>query len=166
MTTTKPARGLITTDDLDMAQISLWLADNQLPDGNTFLQQGSVGAGLIQTEVWTAVPYLTGWADFGSGFQVGQFAVDVAGFVHLRGLTAHSAAYTFPAAVCTLPPGARPAAEEAFTCAMGDFSTGQVTARVDVRPDGVVYVQNAVPAPSMTNLSYLTLSGITFKAGN
>lgn len=41
--TTKP-RGLITTDDIDMAQLMTWLADNQLPDGNTFLLPGSVGS--------------------------------------------------------------------------------------------------------------------------
>lgn len=156
---------LITTNQLDMAQIMLWLADNQLPNANTFLLPGSVGPTLIEQETWQALPYLTGWSDFGGGFQSGQYALDSLGFVHLRGLTAHPTAYTFPAAICTLPPGARPAAPELFDRPMIDATTGLVIAVIQVRQDGAVFAQSAVPTPSGTGAIDLALSGITFKAG-
>lgn len=38
---------LLTTDELNMAQITQWLNDNQLPEGSTFLAPASVGTTSI-----------------------------------------------------------------------------------------------------------------------
>src|SRR5207253_1015519 len=59
------------------------------------------------TLTWTAFSYNNSWADFGSGFQVGQWAKDSQGTVHWRGLLACGTT-TIGTTILTLPAAARP----------------------------------------------------------
>src|SRR5476651_602649 len=99
---------LITIDELDLASLSLWLQDNMLPDGGTFLASGSVGATAMADTPWQNLPMVTGWSNYGGGFPGPEYQVDLLGFVHLRGVVAYPLGWVHGVAVATLPLGARP----------------------------------------------------------
>jgi hypothetical protein len=111
-----------------------WLLDK------TFRKVGSVGAPA----------FTNSWVNFGSGWADAAYWKDPFGMVHLRGLIKSG---TVTASAFTLPPGYRPEVNQVF----GVVSNG-AAGRVDVLTDGTV-----VPNTPSNN-TYVTLSGISFKA--
>lgn len=97
------------------------------------------------------ISFANSWGNYGSTFNTAAFRRDATGYVHLKGLIKDG---TVGSSAFTLPAGWRPAARE--LC--GTISNDAI-GRVDVLSDGTV-----VPtAPS--NNAYVSLDGITFKAG-
>lgn len=158
-------RKQLTTDDLNMAQISQWLNDNQLPEAGSFLAPGSVGASSIAPQVWTALTFAGSWSNFAGGYQPAQFGVDIAGFVHVRGLIKTTAAWSFGQLVATLPAAAFPANSETFLGFGADGSGTPDIFRFDVDTAGHILLQATVGTGTNTaSVQYVSLSGITFQA--
>lgn len=92
-----------------------------------------------------------GWAYYGGESATPGFLKDSQGFVHLRGAIKGG---SIPSTVFTLPPGYRPAGTHDFPAISGD-----AFAWVWVDPRGEVHVQSG-------NNAFVSLAGITFKAGS
>lgn len=153
---------LITTDQMDMAQIMQYLQDNQLPDAGTFLQAGSVGAASLAQSSWKAIPLLGTTLAFGGGYFPPEYTVDGFGFCHMRGLFKSAAAYGIGTAFLNLPLGARPTGQELFAVQAQDSTTGYNISRFEVAVNGNITWSTAVPAVAMTGIVFASLSGITF----
>ena len=96
---------------------------------------------------WTGLSFGSGWANYGSGFQNGQYK-KVGDLVFLRGLVARTSGVD--TTIATLPSGFRPPANTVFiTNATDAFG------RVDIQTDGTVLLNNGTP-------TYVQLDGIVF----
>jgi len=82
---------------------------------------GSFGA-------WTALPYVAGWVDFGSGFQVGQYR-KIGDMVYLRGLCKRTSGVSL--IIVTLPAEHRPPGDLLF-----DVISNDLPGRVDIYATG------------------------------
>jgi len=112
---------------------------------------------FVRPETQTALPFFTGWANFGSGFQTAGFEV-LGTRVFLRGLVTNTAAALTAGTayqMAALPGGALPTGAEIF----GVIVNNSIDCRVDVNPGGSV---NIIPPVALPINSYVTLSGITF----
>ena len=109
---------------------------------------------LTSDTVWTGFAYQNSWADFGGGFQTGQFRKDRSGRVWLRGLLACGTT-TGGTVMLALPAGFRPTGNG--TELLGALGSGGFDDRIDVATGGnVVYNGSAC--------SFLSLSGLSFSA--
>lgn len=106
---------------------------------------------------WTAPTLQNSWVNFDNGYAPVGYWKDINGTVHLRGLikggNTNSGTILF-----TLPSGYRPAYNESFS--VYQYDTGISTGAIDISPTGQVILR--VP----TNSTYISLSGITFRAEN
>lgn len=110
-------------------------------------------------QTWSDLPYSNTWANFLNGWATGQWFKDPMGVVHLRGLVRRAAgAPSDNEILATLPAGARPVIAEMF---VAQHAGG--TSRIDVNSDGTIRWRNE-STPGVPQ-SYLSLSGITFRAG-
>lgn len=142
----------IPLQSLPLADLMLWLNDNQLPEGDTFLAPNSVGASAIASSLpWIAPTIINSFANAGGAFETAGYLKDQMGFVHLKGslITGASGNVAF-----ILPAGFRPGAT-VFSAAAGG---GPSAAAVQVPINGfVTCFYSAGP---------IGLSGITFLAEN
>jgi hypothetical protein len=116
---------------------------------------------------WTPLPYGPGgWKDYGSGWCPGTYTKDSAGWVTVRGLV-NGANYTpnsTNAAIATLPVGCRPQYNEMFQCFGGDGASNSFIARIDVYPDGRLWIVGSL-GTNYGSSNYQTLDGIRFYVG-
>lgn len=115
-------------------------------------------ASTSPTDVWTALPYASGWADEGGGFVGGQYRLDVLGWVHLRGLVKATANQAVGATIATLPAGFVPGADESFLAAADSGGT-RFAENVYVETDGTIRIQGT----AITSGGFISLSGISFQ---
>ena len=105
-------------------------------------------------EQWTAVAFQSGFENFGSQFQRCVYRKDRLGRVWLSGLCACPPAPSLNDVIFTLPTTHRPSANVMFAVvADGRF------ARLEVAPDGTVYVNQA---DSATWYQFVSLDGVSF----
>lgn len=113
-----------------------------------------------RTAVFCGQPGGGAWANAGGNFTPAGFYRDLEGHVQLRGLVSFTASSNrFPPTrnIFVLPIGYRPTHELVFAT-VDNNSAGSYLARVDVKPDGTVYAY-------MSRLTFLSLDGISFQAG-
>jgi hypothetical protein len=111
--------------------------------------------------VWLPLPYNTanGWGDYTPApgvFELGQYAVDALGFVHIRGLCQKTgAAYAYnsvASTIATLPVGARPAKQVVGTAYGVDSASNALINRTDIQPNGaIIIISSAVTATGTAN---------------
>lgn len=100
-------------------------------------------------QAWQAPTLVSGWVNYGSGFNPAGFYKDPFGIVHLRGLLKSG---TVASSAFTLPIGCRPTKTESFAVS----SNGAY---------GQVYVSAAGDVTLVVgNNAYFSLDGITFRA--
>jgi hypothetical protein len=132
---------------------------------NPSIANGSVTPSkLSPAEGWHAATFSSSgdWSDRGSPYNPVSFMRDQLGFVHLRGVAKNTQPGTLsggcgtlsPGVIFQLPPGYRPANQEAFA---NDNTDG--FGRLDVTPDGFVCASTDTPGSG-----FATLDGITFRA--
>jgi hypothetical protein len=110
----------------------------------------------INNLTWNNLTLINGWTNFGGAFQTAQYALDILGFVHLRGLITNVAGQAANISCANLPAGFRPLLQQLFWSTQGAAATG---ARVDVLANGDILPSvNVVVAA----LEFRSLSGITF----
>lgn len=106
---------------------------------------------------WDTLPLKSPWANYGSAYRTAQVMRNSAGIVMLRGLIKAGTYGTF---IGTLPEGYRPPFRIPFSVAAG--YTIDSVCRVDIFPNGNIYL-SAVGQPGATGaLGFLSLSGIAF----
>jgi hypothetical protein len=114
----------------------------------------------IQQEDWQVPTLGNGWVDFGGSYSPAAYFKDSCGIVHLRGLI-KGGAFSSPGGdkpVFTLPAGYRPAGQELHgACSSGSSTDNPRMGRVDITPDGRVFVVGGSNA-------WITLCGISFRA--
>src|SRR5690606_25689018 len=114
----------------------------------------------IQQEDWQVPELKNGWVNFGLSYNNVAFFKDSCGIVHLRGLIKDGALSSTAGnkPVFTLPAGYWPAAQELHAaCNAGASTTNPRMARVDILPDGKVFVVGG-------SNDWLSLDGISFRA--
>jgi hypothetical protein len=121
----------------------------------------------VRGTAFTGMKLGTNWASYGAGWTPAGWAKDSGSFVHLRGLVKSVGSVTYgvgsTSLIGTLEQG--PAESEMFTCFGYDSNSGNLCVfRVDVYATGLVYVVSRAPFFSVGTVTYLTLSGISFRA--
>lgn len=110
------------------------------------------------TVPWTGLPYGSGWADYLSGFPVGQYAKDAAGNVHLRGQVRPRSGYGITEAMATLPPNCRPTAEIGPVPIINNGGAAPVVAALNIRTTGIITLSPpGVPAFNLGSTIFSTL---------
>lgn len=104
---------------------------------------------------WIGLPYQGNWLDNGT-VQVGQYALDKLGWVHVRGVAKTSAGgYSFATPstliVANLPIGFRPGAQELFDVIQVDTGNNFNVIRFDVLANGNLVVNGGNTSPQETN---------------
>ena len=103
------------------------------------------------TNAKTYPSLLNGWINYPSGgYETCNYYKDDNGIVHINGLVKSG---TLAQPLFMLPDGYKPDKILIFNC----YSSGDTIARIDVQGDGVVMIRTG-------NTSYISLSGISFKA--
>lgn len=113
---------------------------------------------------WIALPYAANWADYGSGYQAGQYSIDQSGWVDLRGLLRKATAPVLNETICTLPAGFRPPATlNSFVVKSAlDAATNGVSG-IDVNAAGTVTLTFMGQTGASTgNISF---NGVRFDTG-
>jgi hypothetical protein len=107
-------------------------------------------------EPWKPLPYINGWGDYGSVWELGSYRKDQLGIVHLRGLVTKPGG---PVAetLAVLPPGYRPQRGRLFAVHTGE-NPAETVGRVNVGSDGQVFWTNGAGGVS----NYTSLEGISF----
>ena len=114
--------------------------------------------GRTGTTRWTALQFVAGWANYGSGWNIAQ-ARKVGDEVQLRGLVTHPGSVSGSVAMMTIPIGYRLPAVQMFPCLASQFGfPQQESMRVDVGPDGSFTLQALHSAP----VTYLSLDIIRY----
>lgn len=109
-----------------------------IPTGGTF-------------HVWTGLPFVNNWIDYGGGYNPGGYYRDGDGIVRLRGLIKDGTAAT----ICTLPAGYRPG----YRILTNGHTSTYGACRVDITTGGEVTLQH-----STYSNGWVSLDGIHFKA--
>ena len=120
------------------------------PSHLTEHQRVSDALALLVTTPWIALPFQTGWANFGAPFEFGAYR-KVGDVVQLQGLVGGPIGAT---TIATLPVGFRPKRQHIFL--LGNNGNSSVM-RVDVWVDGTV-----ATAGNPVAGGWITLSGVTF----
>ena len=94
-----------------------------------------------------------GWANYGGGYESASYWIDDCGVVHLAGLI-KSGTTSAETVIFTLPTGYRPQASEKFFCV-----SANAICVIDVYSSGAVAIKTGA------NATWLSLSGISFRAG-
>jgi microcystin-dependent protein len=112
--------------------------------------------GTLDVTAWTALPFATGWANYGSSIRTCAYR-KVGDTTELRGLAqvASGGGYT----IGTLPPGYRPAATEIFNAPNAD----QIVWRFDANPDGTLVIGGGQTI-QLNPGDWVSMSGIRFVA--
>ncbi len=108
----------------------------------------------VNPETQTTLAPGFGWLNYGGGYQ--QLGYETIGSrVFLRGLISNTNAITNggPSLMFTMPAGLRPTVTEIFTVMAGT----NVAYRVDIHPDGTVYLTG-----NLAVSNFVSLSGITY----
>jgi hypothetical protein len=129
--------------------------------GDVYVQESDFYRAQIDQQsfitVASTVGFATGWADFGGSFPPAAYMKDSMGFVHLRGVVKRVSGAGLP--IFTLPAGYRPEVQFEF------FPVQATSAYGDVQIDGTPSGTPGRVALGVGTTSYISLSGITFKAG-
>lgn len=100
----------------------------------------------------TAVNFLNGWTNYGSGYNNAGFMKDSDGFVHLKGLIRNG---TVGQTAFILPVGYRPSSRPLIGTITSSLNVG----RIDIQTSGAVTMQNG-------SSSWISLDNIRFYVGN
>jgi hypothetical protein len=111
------------------------------------------GNGLASQAAWTAPALLSGWANFGAGWQPAGYYKDFFGAVHLRGVVTNAAGNAGGVAnlMFTLPLAHRPANRTPFAV----LDMNGTTVRFDIDTFGQALWNAAVPAGALYSLNGL-----------
>jgi microcystin-dependent protein len=129
------------------------------------------GNSAAPIDVWHALPYATGWADLGGGWQAGQYRRDPLGMVQLRGLVRCSVVFSFAGTNCviaTLPVGVRPVSPLRVDCPATDGSTAQNGhVGIDISTAGALSINFSSDGRITTGAAgtYVSLDDIEFDSG-
>lgn len=104
--------------------------------------------------VWRNITLNSPWANYGSGYQIAQYAKDAQGFVHLRGLVRGGA---INSAICTLPVGYRPPANEILAANTSEGNGNIPVMRLNIFTDGRI-------TAAANFFNWVSLSGVYFHA--
>lgn len=108
---------------------------------------------------WQAASLGNSWVNYGSSYAPAQYTRGSDYLVTLHGLI-KSGSTTYQNVLFTLPAGYRPSQELLFEVS-GYLSPSEVSARIDIQPDGDVVLMSS--NGTIAN-NYLSLAGITFYA--
>jgi hypothetical protein len=111
--------------------VAFWPMGISLSDDNTIYADSLQVTGQLG-EDWTALPYVAGWEDYGSGYQGGQYK-KVGDLVLIRGRIKRTSGTS--ALIATLPSGYRPPA--IVPCPILTSNTG-VSDNIDIASDGTM----------------------------
>lgn len=121
--------------------------------------------GELQNENPKAATLLNGWKNYGSVYSPVSYWKDKNGIVHLNGLINGTAATN--RIMFTLPLDYRPSYNIIYTCESSSSASG--TMRVDVAPNGNVYLYNSSGFPgwlSLDSISFRSLESTTLSEVN
>jgi hypothetical protein len=113
-----------------------------------------IGTSILGQEDWRTPGFQNNWKNYGSGYNPAGFMIDSMGFVHLRGLV-KDGAIGDGIPIFTLPAGYTPPFRQLHVVQTNQANAG----RVDILADGRICV-------IVGNASWLSLDGITFRAGS
>lgn len=119
------------------------ITPTQIKDQEAWIEVGSGGS---------APAFTNSWVNFNAAYSSCAFMKDSMGFVHLKGFVKSG---SVNASIFTLPVGYRPALVEYFAVVSND-----AFAEMEINPIGTIRL------PIGGNNTYVTLNGITFRAGN
>ena len=119
----------------------------ETPDRKLVVRGGETS---LQQEDWQTPTFQNGWVNYGGVFNPAGYFKDSLGIIHLRGLVKNGSGTIF-----TLPEGYRPLYQELHSVATNQNEMS----RIDILTNGPVCMQKG-------NNSWLSLDGITFRAGS
>jgi hypothetical protein len=119
-------------------------------------EKGDAGQGNVWTIPWTALPFASGYTNYGSPFDACLYAKDTLGIVYLRGLCQGPATAPAQFAVAaTLPANARPQGQTMLTI---QSSVGMQ--RYDIYTDGSLkYISGIAPAGGLPANAWINWHG-------
>lgn len=97
-------------------------------------------AAHIEALSWSALSYSNSWANYGSGWQAGQYAKDNEGNLHIIGLIYGE--YSTANIIATLPTGYRPAYPQVVCSLLQRIGSGIQIADVRITTAGVIWLSN------------------------
>lgn len=149
---------------LDLLNPALTDLNIALTGGLTFenMQAFATDLNVAVPSVWTDATLSAGWTKPNPYYLTTGYAKDFDGTVRLRGVLS-GGTYSNSTPIFTLPAALAPAAYQLFVVAQSSVFEGPGT--VEVRTDGGVYAPVVTSVQSGTS-TYLSLDGISFRAGN
>jgi hypothetical protein len=108
-------------------------------------------------EAWKPLPFINGWKNYGSIWELGSYRKDQLGIVHLRGLITFPGGPTGGSVIAVLPPGYRPQNGRLYAVHTGEGPPPGV-GRVNVLADGQIQWTSGAGGAS----NYTTLESISF----
>ena len=128
----------------------------------------SLETSSLQESIWIEPEMKTGWRVLSKDWRKAAYTKDDDGIVHLRGMVRHDklakhkdkANLPIPD-IFLLPEGFRPDQHESFASLAWD-----IPVRIDVTPAGKVAVRGNMPGRNKAFYGWVSLSGISFKAGS
>ena len=116
----------------------------------------------FHTVSWIDMVLENAWFNYSNNYITPSYCKDVNGFVHLRGLIAHTPAGTTSTQdITSLPTGYRPSKRIILV----GLTSGGHQCRVNIREDGDVFGSGTVVGNGAMSTNWVSLYGLLFYAG-
>ncbi|MBD8500751.1 hypothetical protein [Paenibacillus arenosi] len=132
---------------------------DQMSDVDSRLSMVEAQQAMEGIDEWIVPTLMHSWKPYADGYQVPRYSIDNNGIVRLEGLMTGGVTVA-NTTLFYLPQGYRPKGTLLFECA-GTANSVAAATRIDVGSEGRVFINQG---NTNINTSYLSISGISFKA--